>query len=486
MGLLVSRRDAVTAAALFAAVFASRLPFATQTLWAWDSVLYARALEHGFHVDFDLADQRPHAPGYLLYVAAAWLARAVVVDSNAALVLVSMLASAAAAALLYLFARRFVSRGASLAAAAAFAASPLTWTYSEVAYPYAVLALGSVTLAALLHRARGGSPGDAVLASAVLGLACGFRQDLAIVVGPLWLWTMAAQPGRTRWSSVAAGLVGALVWLVPTVALSDGPVEYLFALTQQATFVAAAYAPHSAGLGALAANVGTTAFALAWALGAAAVPLALAAGLWRRPALAPDVQFLALWAAPALAFYLLVHIGEWGYVLSVVPALYVGVALAIDRVARAVPHPRLATGALGAATVAAGAVAFVFSAGPFSAAELRAHDRELASRVAYARGQLDPRQIAVLAREDYLLIRYYLPEYSALFHDPAPYVSAPRHKRVGQMAALVVFTKGLAPGRGTEVRYIECAKGVRLAYVPLPPGAMLELFGDEYTIRETQ
>src|SRR5207249_1470709 len=163
---------------------------------------------------------------------------------------------------------------------------------------------------------------------------------------------MAAQPGRTRWSSVAAGLVGALVWLVPTVALSDGPVEYLFALTQQATFVAAAYAPHSAGLGALAANVGTTPFALAWARGAAA--------------------------------------------------------------------------------------------------ELRAHDRELASRVAYVRGQLDPRHIAVLAREDYLLIRYYLPEYSALFHDPAPYVSAPRHKRVGQMAALVVFTKGLAPGRGTE------------------------------------
>src|SRR5206468_1765507 len=83
----------------------------------------------------------------------------------------------------------------------------------------------------------------------------------------------------------------------------------------------------------------------------------------------------------------------------------------------------------GAATVAAGAVAFVFSAGPFSAAELRAHDRELASRVAYVRGQLDPRHIAVLAREDYLLIRYYLPEYSALFHDPAPYVSAPRRGR---------------------------------------------------------
>ena len=81
-------------------------------------MLYARALEHGFHVDFDLVDQRPHAPGYILYVATAALARTATGDSNAALVLVSMVASAAAAAALYLFAQRFASRGAALAAAA--------------------------------------------------------------------------------------------------------------------------------------------------------------------------------------------------------------------------------------------------------------------------------------------------------------------------------------------------------------------------------
>jgi hypothetical protein len=54
------------------------------------------------------------------------------------------------------------------------------------------------------------------------------------------------------------------------------------------------------------------------------------------------------------------------------------------------------------------------------------------------------------------------------------------------MAALVVFTKGLAPANGTEVRYIECAKGVKLAYVPLPPGAMLEFYGNQFAIREPQ
>ncbi len=67
MSIALARAVAVPAG-LFALVLASRLPFVTHALWAWDSVLYARALEHGFHVDFDLADQRPQPPGYLLYV----------------------------------------------------------------------------------------------------------------------------------------------------------------------------------------------------------------------------------------------------------------------------------------------------------------------------------------------------------------------------------------------------------------------------------
>ena len=61
--------DRAIAAALAALVLVARVAFAAQTLWAWDSVLYARALEQGFHVGVDLAEQRPHPPGYLFYLA---------------------------------------------------------------------------------------------------------------------------------------------------------------------------------------------------------------------------------------------------------------------------------------------------------------------------------------------------------------------------------------------------------------------------------
>src|SRR5688572_4877784 len=108
-------RPALVAAAVFAWTLATRLPFASAQLWAWDSVLYARALENGFHVDYVTASQRPHPPGYLLYVGAAAFARQFTVDSNSALVLISMLASSLAATALFLFARRFASnRSAAL------------------------------------------------------------------------------------------------------------------------------------------------------------------------------------------------------------------------------------------------------------------------------------------------------------------------------------------------------------------------------------
>src|SRR5581483_10537872 len=182
------RRTAALAACIFIAVLVSRAPFVARTLWAHDSVLYARALEQGFHVDDELRNQRPHPPGYILYVASAAAVRDGGLDSNAALVLVSALASALGAMGVFLLARRFVPDRFAIIAGAAYAADPLVWQYSEIAYPYAVLGLGSIAIAAAALRARGRGIGAAAAASVVFGLAGGFRQDLLLLFAPLWLW----------------------------------------------------------------------------------------------------------------------------------------------------------------------------------------------------------------------------------------------------------------------------------------------------------
>ena len=81
--------------------------------------------------------------------------------------------------------------------------------------------------------------------------------------------------------------------------------------------------------------------------------------------------FFALWTLPALAVYALVHLGQHGYLLTVLPACYLLVGRTLDRAARQrlrrVPLPPRARGAL-AGLALAGAfgahVAFFTAGGP--------------------------------------------------------------------------------------------------------------------------
>lgn len=476
-------RTTLVAASLAVLAVLLRLPFQVHQLWAWDSVLYARALEQGFHVDYELATQRPHPPGSLFYVVTAAAVRIAAADSNSALVLVSIVASALATAGIFLIARRLASEGAALVAAAAFAVNPLVWTYSEVAYPYTVLGLGSIVVAAACLAARSGRPGGLMLASASLGLAAGFRQDLLLLLGPLWIATLLGHAPRDQIRAVATVAVTSAVWLIPTVVLSDGPGAYLVALAKQTEFVARTYSVPRQGLDALSANLATIAHGVGWGLfliGAFA-PLALAARRGR--------SFLLLWSAPAIAFFMLVHIGEWGYTLSILPALYVAAAIGLDLASRATaPFGSLRPVLVTAGVVAAAAV-FIVSPGPFSASAVETHDRELAARVRYVRATFAAESTAILAREDFLLVRYYLPEYRAWFYDPEPYgkTKARHRKRMTNVTAMVVFTQGLQPRGDQRVDYLECARGVRIAYIPVGPEDILELVGDRYfTSREPE
>ena len=445
--MIASRhRDAILLGAI---VLVTRLPFVTHLLWEWDSVLYARALEQGFHVSADIADQRPHPPGYAFYVAAASAARWILNDSNAALVAISVLASALAAAGVYLLARRFASRELAAFAALAFAADPLVWAHGEIALPYVVLALGSVGLALLFWDARHGSERQAVLASVAFGIAAGFRQDLLLVLGPLWLWSVAAAgPGRMLRSAVAV-IAASLVWLIPSAIASGGLDTYVSAvLAQSGTITGRSVVT---GNDVLWYDVRFVILALAWGLFATGVVLlALLVAPALRWARAPRLRrpgelstFFLLWLVPGLALYLLWIIGDWGYVLSILPGLYVLCAALLARaLARADGRPVMVARAMLALIVAGTALFFGVADARWSAWLLAAHDRSVADRVAYVRSHFAATTTVLLAREDYQLARYYLGEYRAWLYDPAPaqITDAPK----AFPATVIVFTPDLA------------------------------------------
>ncbi len=488
----MTRRDRVIAIALAAFVVATRLPFVTHILFEWDSVLYARALEQGFQVSAGIGDQRPHPPGYIFYVGVAALFRVVFGDSNAALVAVSVLASAGATVAVYLLARRFARAELAGFAALAFAVDPLVWAHGEIALPYIVLALGATGLALLLWDARQSGPGRLLGASVAFGLAAGFRQDLLLLLGPLWLWA-AVRHGPRRLALGAIGIGAAcLSWLVPSALLSGGLGAYLGAIAAQSGSITSQSVASPTGAAALSYNLRFTALALGWGLFAVGV---LLAGLLIAPALhwarrprpiriGERGAFFLLWIGPALVVYLAWIIGDWGYILSILPALYVLCAVLLERALGRARGPALAAWrALATVTVVAAAVAFLFLPGRWNQAMLFAHDSSTWARVVYIRAHFEPDRTVLLAREDYQQARYYLGEYRTWLYDPGQARSGDPKKDVAG-AAVVIFTPGLVLRQPVATLGVNVGgEGDRLIYVPAP-AATVQLFGVDPIARE--
>lgn len=442
----------------------TRVPFVADRLWEWDSVLYARALEHGFHVDDVLAGSRPHPPGYIFYVASAAIGRALGLDSDHALVAVSIIGSGLAVVLCYLLCRRFAGVGLSAALAVAFATSPLVWLHGEVAMPYILLAPIMTALALAFRGARSGTTRQLALASLAYGALAGFRQDVLLFLFPLWLWMVVPAPRRARVAGAGAVILGCLLWFIPSALLSDGPVAYVTRSLRQLVGLSGVSANEERSIALNAVLVGDS---LVWA-GLALTVLVVILGLARALAAARgqrlgderEAVFFGLWLLPALAFYLFAHIGEWGFVLSLVPGLFGLLAwLLRPIVARAPVAQRIAmatvllSGALGAALFVAG------DDPVFSRASLVAHDRETDAKTAYIRG-LPPASTVVLASAEALVASYYLPDRQVRYSNAAARASF--ELRLDAPTTVVVYEPSARVQRGPASRSVIIAPGIRL------------------------
>jgi hypothetical protein len=319
--MLMPRTDWLLAVVLAAATTASRVPWRVRLLPTWDAVQFALAL-----AEYDVVKHQPHPPGYILYVAAARALDAGLGDATESLTWLSIAASGAAVFLVYRLAWLLYGRATAVTAAVALAGSPLFWFYGEVPLPYAVEAALATGIALLAWRMGAGRPGDVVWSALALGIAGGVRQSILVVLGPLWLamaWT-----GTRRWRPVLGGVVvvslASAVWLVPMLWLAGGPGRYmragqeLFESTVRATTIldeSGGWRRNLQGLGeAMLMGLGALLPVLAWPRrGKATHPHR---GTW-----SPGRWLFVAWIVPPLLVYSFVHLGQYGYVLTVLPAL---------------------------------------------------------------------------------------------------------------------------------------------------------------------
>lgn len=461
---------------LFAfATLVTRWPYQMRYPYAWDSILYLRALDL-----FNATIHQPQPPGYLFYVSAARLARLAVHDGNQALVVVSMLASAIAVGGLYLLGRLLFGWVTGVIAAGLLLTSVTFWYYGEIAYPYTTLAAGSVALASIARAVdanllRGAA--GAALAAFAFGLIGGFRQDLLLFLAPLFVVAFLGRPLRHWLAALGAGATGVLLWLLPTAALSEGLSKYLGATLSQGGNASGGSSPFTMGLPAFLTNANEVATFLWRGLYVAVAPLLYLAVRRFLPQYRADkaLPWVALWLLPPLAVYLFGHIGDYGYTFSLLPALLLLAARGIVVGAAdlsallAVVTARLGirwrrgmgpcervlavTLALALGGILAGTNGYLFVRhwSQFSARGIQCFDRAMEARLARTRS-FPASDTLVFSAGYYQHVRYFLPGYRAWLYEP------PQGERVRRVIPpgirnLLVFDEVARPAPGAVFQH---------------------------------
>ena len=332
-----------------------RIPFRSHLLYGYDSVNFALGMER-----FNVPRDRPHPPGYILYIGLGRLFNLFFGNANTALVTLSILSGALAVVAIFLVGRSIFNYATGITAAVMLLFSPLLWFSSEVALSHAIelpLALLATWLLyqVFFHRRY------ALLCAVVIGIAGGIRQDVLLFLGPVWFIGTARLGLRTLTISAAALLASVLAWTVPLIYSSGGLSTYRTAAS--AHFADAIY-PVSVFAGGVAAAVSNLWLILLsgfWLLGAATPLVLLTVGVIairpRRLLSDRRIIFLLLLPLPALAFFILVNFSHPAYSFVYAGSLVLIVARVLTLLAAGgpegicamspLPRPGLMTARLG-------------------------------------------------------------------------------------------------------------------------------------------
>ncbi len=416
----------------------SRIPFRSETLFAWDSANYAFAL-----AEYNVVFHQPQPPGYPLYVGSAKLLYGLGLDANASYVLLSVAASSLAVWLLFVLGWRLYGLQTAIVSALLLATSSVFWSHGEVAYPYAFLALFSTLVLLLLVETKFGPRNLIVPAALALGVGAGFRPDLLLFLLPVWLYAWWGQTLRSLIAGFVVMVLVVLAWGAATVQLSGGWEAYANASGEYYGFWSGQPTGLMSYLSNVIDNTRTLTAVLYNGVGLALLPIVYFLGRYFSPQQVvrdARTRIVTLWIIVPFVFYMFAHIGNPGYVLSFLPGLLVYAALAVRGFSRdceqayrffmtqrgmvttaLTPH-RVSvgiTGALVALIAGTNALLFLFAAGEGRYQEIRQIDDILTKQVRYITLNHTPADTLIVAFDRSHQLEYYLPDYTfRLLLDP--------------------------------------------------------------------
>ena len=218
----------------------TRIPFASRMIFEGDSARFAMAMR-----EYDIAQMKPHAPGYILYIALAKFVNLFVSDSRLSMLGISIISSALTAVLLYYLARRMYDGFTAFTAAVLLFSSPLFWFNGEMPLTYALEGLFSAAFAYACFRVINKEKRWLFISAVVLGLATGVRQNIIIIFFPLWLFSFRKYSVKDILIAICIFGLTCLTWFAPMIILTGGLKKYLQVINAQYSTWVAYPAPFS-------------------------------------------------------------------------------------------------------------------------------------------------------------------------------------------------------------------------------------------------
>ncbi len=462
-------KDWFVSLSLFIVTLLSRIPFRVSFLYSWDSVLYTRAIEH-----FDVSVHQPQPPGYIFYVGLVWLVNRLFGDPDSAMIWISAFAAAAAVAALYWLGKIMFNRATGLLASLLLATSLSFWGLSEVAFPYTLLAFLGTLLAIAIYKIWQGDKRYVLPSAALLGLSAGFRQDLLPFLLPLFLASLPGKGWRRAAGSALLLVVAIATWYLPSAILTGGFSVYREASSREMAGVLQDFSVFGQGPGALVRNASLFRHFMLLATAGALPFIAYFLLRLRAPAsrsIRRDrrLLFLAVWFAPAALFYLFIHIGEPGYVFSILPASLLAASWGISLLAtdlRSVSLRKVGkqlSYLLPALAIGANLFLFLASDARFSSRDLAGGDEVFQSRLDTMRANFKPKATLIVTVYEFERVLYYLPDYQVWHFDPVA-VKNPETVVPKDVANVVFFGNTLELKDASLAESLPISDGKKLVY----------------------
>jgi hypothetical protein len=354
-----------------------------------------------------------------------------------------------------------------------FLVSPLCWFHGIVALTYIVEAFFSALVGYLCWMADSGHKVLIVPASIAFALAAGFRPSTALMLAPLWLFTIWRVRGVRLAMALLAAFAVTLAWFLPMTVAAGGIRPYFGALVQAWQIVPGRRTILASPWLAVA-RILTIAWIFVLCFGSAAVfavwPKARAvAGQARR------TWFVWAWIAPGLLFFALVFLNfvNSGYLLVLCPPAFAFVAARLSSFISSRDH-RLLRGSAVTAGVAANCALFLFAPLYCSYKSVREFETSMTAITGDFARNLDPQTTLIVGFDShfqgYRHAGYYLPHFVTVQY---PEVAYPGSNRVFVMHE-----------RTTEVvRRLPAAQFERFVFFPLPESADYATYFDSVKLK---